>query len=60
MSQNQSLDTIMSTYLLHQSKSNQIVQNLIDTLVQQNQQLTATLSQANQELEKLKKSTAKK
>lgn len=49
----------MSTYLLYQSKSNQIVQNLIDTLLQQNQLLTKTLNEKTQEIETLKKTDKK-
>jgi hypothetical protein len=49
----------MSTYLLYQSKSNQIVQNLIDTLLQQNTALTKALQEKTQELEKNKKQNTK-
>lgn len=51
MSQN--LDQIMSQYLLHQSKSNQIVQNLVDSLLQQNAQLSKALQESNEKLSKL-------
>ena len=53
MIMSQNLDQIMSQYLLHQSKSNQIVQNLVDSLLQQNAQLSKALQESNEKLSKL-------
>lgn len=52
---NTSIDNILASFVLQQEKGNQLILNLINTLVQQLQASEANYKNALTELEKLKK-----